>query len=106
LFDELDGIVMQNLKVVGSVGDLPGLIAHELDILFDVNDVFDVFLGGVGVIEPQVAFPFADLRLHEIESHRFAVADMQIAIGFRREPREDDVSELIDAILEQFFGVD
>jgi hypothetical protein len=106
LFYELDGIVMQDLKVVGSVGDLPGLIAHKLDILFDVDDVFDVFLGGVGVVKPQVALTLADLGLHEIEPHRFAVADMQIAVGLRREPREDDVSELIDAILEQFFGVD
>lgn len=77
LLDELESEVIEDFKVVGGMCDFPGLVAHELDVFFDVDDVLDVLLGGVGIIEAQVALPtLVDLGLHEVEPHRLAVPDV------------------------------
>ena len=97
---------MQNFEVVRSMRDLPWLIPHEMDIFFDVFDVFDVFLSGVGVIETQVTVTLTGLRLHEVKTHSFAMSDVQVPVGLRRETGEDKISELVDPVLQQLFGVD
>ena len=62
-----------------------GPTANEpIDIGLDGLDVLDLFLGGIGVIHPQVA---ASVRLPgdaEIEANGFRMADVQVAIGLRR----------------------
>ena len=94
LLDELNGILMQYLEVIRSMGDLPWLVAHKFDVLLDVDNIFDVFFGGVGVVEAQVAVSFAHLRLHEVETHCLAVTNMQVAVWLGRETSQNNVSEL------------
>ena len=93
---------MQYLEVIRSMGHFPRLIAHEFDVFLDVDNVFDVLFGWVGVVESQVAVAFAHLRLHEVETHSFAVADVQVAVWLWWETSQNDVSELCDPIFEQF----
>jgi hypothetical protein len=81
LFDELDGIGMQDLEVIRSVCHFPGLIAHEVDILLDVLDILDVLLGWVGIVETEVAMSLAHLGLHEVETHGLAMSNVKVAIG-------------------------
>ena len=64
--------------VVGPTADEP------IDIGLDGLDVLDLFLGGIGVIHPQVA---ASVRLPgdpEVEANGFRMANVQVAIGLRR----------------------
>jgi hypothetical protein len=67
------------------MSDLPRLIAHEGDVLFDVFDVFDVLFEGVGVVEAKVTFAFGHFCLHEVETHGFGMADVQVPVGLRGE---------------------
>jgi hypothetical protein len=97
---------VQNVEVIGGVSDFPRFVPHEINIFLNVDDILDVFFGGIGVVEPQITVSFADFGLHKVEPHGFAVADMQIAVGLRGKPCEHNVSKLIDAILKQLFGVD
>src|SRR3546814_18697975 len=63
--------------------------AQPLELTLDGVDVLLVFLVRVGVIETQVALATELLRQAEIQADRFGVADMQIAIGLRREAGDD-----------------
>lgn len=46
-------------------------------------------LDRIGVVEAQVAAPAEFLRDAEVQPDRLGVADMQIAVRLRREPRHD-----------------
>jgi hypothetical protein len=87
------------------MSDFPRFVSHEVDIFLNVDDIFDIFFGGIGVIKSQITVTFANFGLHEVKPHGFAVTDMQIAVGLRRKPCEHNVSKLIDSILKQLFGV-
>jgi hypothetical protein len=84
---------------------LPGLVPHELHVLFDVVNVLLVLFGRVGVIEAEIAFSIVHLGQHEVKPHGFAVADVQVAVGLGREAGVDGVSELLLMLLHGFFGV-
>ena len=58
--------------------------AEPTDILFDGFDILRAFPVRVGVIKTQIAFAAEIPGDPEIETHRFSMADMQVAIGFRR----------------------
>ena len=85
LFDQSNCVIIEKIEVIRSVSDFPRLISHKLDVFFDVVNVFDVLFGWVSVIKSQVAISLGYLGLHEVESHSFAMADVEIAVGFRRE---------------------
>src|SRR5581483_4624506 len=55
------------------------------DIFLDRVDVLDVFLRRVGVVEAQVAGAAALAGDAEVQTDRFGVADMQIAVRLGRE---------------------
>ena len=86
--------------------NFPRLITHKANVLFDVLNVFDILLRWIGIIEPQVAFALADLSLHEIKSHSFAVTNVKISVGLRWESRQDNVTKFVYPVLQQLFGVD
>ena len=69
--------------VIGPAADQP---AHVRD---DGRDVLDVLLDRVGVVEPQVALAAVFAGDPEVEADRLGVADVQIAVGLRREARDD-----------------
>ena len=52
-------------------------------------DIFLLFLGRIGIVEPQVAAPGKLLRDAEIQRDRLGMAEMQIAVRLRRKPRHD-----------------
>jgi hypothetical protein len=57
--------------------------------MLDGVDVFLFLLGGIGVVETQIALAGKFLRDAEIQADRFGVPDMQVAVRFRRKPGDD-----------------
>ena len=88
VFDELHGPVVELAEIIGGVEEAAFPIeAEPVDVVDDGIDVFRLFLAGVGVVEAQVGFA-AELRGQaEIEADGLGVADVQVAVGLRREPR-------------------
>jgi hypothetical protein len=58
--------------------------AEPAHVALDGVDIFLLFLGGIGVVEAQMAAPAEFLRHAEIQADRLGVADMQIAVRLRR----------------------
>ena len=65
-------------SVIGPTADQP------IDVGLDGLHILDLFLGGIGVVHPQVATPVRLPRDAEVEANRLRVADVQVAIGLRR----------------------
>ena len=57
---------------------------EPIHIGLDGLDVFDVFLGRIGVVHPQVAAAVGLAGDAEVQANRLRVADVQVAIGLRR----------------------
>jgi hypothetical protein len=88
------------------VGYFPRLIAHKLNVLLYVLDVFNIFFSGISIIKTKIALSsFVDLGLHKVESHSFAVSNMQITVGLWWETSQNNISEFTDLILDEFFGI-
>ncbi|MDT4857438.1 hypothetical protein FQZ97_918620 [compost metagenome] len=88
--DQLDGPVMQLVEIVGGVALFAGpLEAQPLHVALDGVDVLLVFLGRVGVVEAQVAVTAELLGQAEVQADRLGMADMQVAVGLRREAGDD-----------------
>src|SRR6267142_5907325 len=78
------------LEIVGRVVEMIAPIEAEPgQIALDGVDIFLLFLGRIGVVEAQMTAAAELLRDAEIEADRFGVADMEIAVGLRREPSHD-----------------
>ena len=60
-----------------------------MDVLLDGLYELYVFFGGVRVVHPQIAQPCKLLGCAEVDDQGLAVADVQIAVGLRREPGVD-----------------
>src|SRR5690606_2524025 len=87
--DQVNGPLVQLLEVIGSVMLLGPLKAQPAHILPDGIDVLLIFLGRVGVIETQVALAAELLGQAEVQTDRLGMADMQVAVGLRREAGDD-----------------
>ena len=59
--------------------------AQPVNILFNVEDVFHILLGGVGVVKAQVALAAEFFRRQEVHDQRLAVTDVHITVGLGRE---------------------
>ena len=84
-FNKLYGTFINEIKIARSVKALIPLKAEPLNILLNRLDIFHIFFLRVGVVKAQVANAAVFFRGAEIDANRFCVADMQIAVGFRRE---------------------
>jgi hypothetical protein len=84
--DQVLGPIVELFEVVGGeVEVLAPVEAEPAHVLLDRLDVLVLFLGRVGVVEAQGAIA-AELFGHtEVEADRLGVADMEIAVGLRRE---------------------
>jgi hypothetical protein len=60
-----------------------------MHIGLDGVDVLLLFLGRIGVVEPQIALATEFLRDAEIEADRLGMADVKVSVRFRREARDD-----------------
>ena len=88
LLDQLDRPLVHLLEVVGGVEEpVVPVGAEPADVLDDRIDVLLLFLLGVGVVEAQVELA-AELRGDAVvQADALGVADVQIAVRLRREPR-------------------
>ena len=85
-FDEKNGPVIELLEVVGGeIEVLAPVEAEPADVGLDRLDVFDLLLGRIRVVEAKVAAAAILLRNAEIETDRFGVAQMQVAVRLGRE---------------------
>ena len=89
--------------------------AQPADVVHDAFDELRFLLGGVGIVKAEVAQPAIALRGDEIDVHGLGVADVQVAVGFRREAGMHPsavlagadvlVDKVPDKIASQRFGV-
>ena len=88
--DQLDGVGVHAFEVVrGLVVVLVPLEAQPADVLLDRVDVFDLFLGRIRVVHAQVAAALEFEGEAEVQADRLRVADVQVAVGLRREAGGD-----------------
>ena len=92
LADQLDGPLVHLLEIVrGEEQPVAPVRADPAHVLDDGVHELLLFLGRVGVVEPQIEQPAEILRDAEIDPERLRVADMQIGVRLRREARVDAV---------------
>ena len=85
LADQVLGDFIQPAEEVGREVQLVPLVAQPLNVGADAVHEHRVLLGGVGVVEAQVAHAAKLFRRAEVYAQRLGVADMQIAVGLGRE---------------------
>ena len=88
--DELDRPVVELLEVVGrEVEVLAPIEAQPADVGLDGVDVLLLLLDRVGVVEPEVTAATEFDGDAEVEADRLGMPDVQVAVRFGREPRDD-----------------
>ncbi len=94
--DELQRPLVELLEIIGGVV-LPVVPAEAepADIFLDRIDVLDIFLGGVGVVEAEVAGAAELQGDAEVEADRLRVADVQVAVWLGGEPSNDAAAVLV-----------
>ena len=95
LFDQVNGVVVERIEIVGGVTDIsiPGE-AEPFHITLDGVDVFLAFFFRVGVVETQVAGAAEFLRQGKIQADGFGVAHVQVAVRLGRETGGDAAAVL------------
>ncbi len=82
--------VVQPVEIIRGIEQVVAPIVTEpVHIGLYRVDILLLFPGRIGVVEAQVAAAGELLRDAEIERDRLGVADMQVAVRFRREPGHD-----------------
>ena len=98
LFDQLHGILIVLLKVVGTIEEAVAPVeAQPVDIVLNGFHIFGIFLGGVGIVHTEVAKTVVLLRGAEVDAQSLAVADVQIAVGFRGETGVNGLAVILTA---------
>eukprot|EP00978_Attheya_sp_CCMP212_P030019 scaffold108921_cov41-Attheya_sp.AAC.3 len=87
LLNELDGKVVEGLKVVGGVGGAFGRPSQPFHIAPDRINVLGRLGLGVRVAAPKHGAP---MFLRHSHIHALDMSNVQIPIGFRRKPRPND----------------
>ena len=106
LLDEGHGALVHLLEVVGGIVEpVAPVKAQPVDVLLDGLHVLHVLLGGVGVVHAEVAQPAVLLGGAEVDAQGLAVADVQIAVGLRRETGVDghalELTTLCDVLVDE-----
>ena len=84
----MHGPFVKLLEIIRSVVEpIRPVKAQPVHVFHDRFDIFDVFLGWVGIIEAQVAQAPVLGGQAEIETNRFGMANVQIAVRLRRKAR-------------------
>jgi len=88
--DQALGPLVQPFEIVrGEEEVLAPIVSKPFDVGLNRIDELLLFPGRVGVIEPQMAAPAELLRDAEVEADGLGMPDMQVAVRFRRKPRDD-----------------
>ncbi len=117
LFDELHGILVHLLKVVGGIEEaIPPVIAQPVDVLLDGLHVLHIFLGGIGVVHAEVAQATVFFSGAEVDKDGLGMPDVEVAVGFGREAGVDGhtlelpalcdilVDKIMDEVLRHYRG--
>ena len=98
------GPLVELLEIVGGIVLLGPVEAQPVDVFLDGVYILCVFLHGVGVVETQVGLAAVLLCQSEINADRLGMADVQVAVGFRRKTGLDGgVLALAQALLDNLF---
>ena len=90
LEDELLGILIALVEVVAAVEDAAvGGGTQPVQVLDDAVDILLTFTGGVGVVEAEVELAAVLVCDGPVDIDRLGAADVQVAIGLRREAGMD-----------------
>ena len=87
--DQLLGPLVELVEVVGGIAFLLPLEAQPLDVLLDGVHILDILLDGVGVVVAEVGLAAVLGRQAEVDAEGLGVAQVQVAVGLRREPGQD-----------------
>ena len=88
--DQLLRKLVQLVKVVTRVRDLPRLVAKPPHGLQDALKVLRLLRLGVRVVEPQVRLAAVERRVAKVDKDRLRVADVEEAVGLWGETRVDE----------------
>ena len=91
--DQVFGHQIQLLEIIAGVMQMADtvLLPTKTEPLHAVDDGIDVFLlffGRIGVVKAQMTDALIIARQAKVEANRLGVADVQITVRFRREPRD------------------
>ena len=90
LEDELLGVLIALVEVVAAVEDAAvGVGTQPVQVLDDAVDILLTFTGGVGVVEAEVELAAVLVCDGPVDINRLGAADVQVAIGLRREAGMD-----------------
>ena len=96
--------LIELLEIVRCIVLLGPVEAQPVDVLLDGVHIFGVLLHRVGVIETQVGLATVLLCQSEINAYRLGVADVQVAVGFRRETGLDGgVGAVAETLFDNLF---
>ena len=88
--DELLGVFIALIEVVAAVEDAAvGVGTQPVQVLDDAVDILLPFTGGVGVVEAEVELAAVLVCDGPVDIDRLGAADVQVAIGLRREAGMD-----------------
>ena len=104
-FNQADSQLVHGFKIVRSkVKILAPVKTQPADILLNGIHIFHIFFCWVGVVHTQVAAASVFLRCPKINADRFCVANMQIAVWFRRKTRDNGFAFTPPARSQFFFN--
>ena len=88
--DQLHRPRVELLEIIGREIEMLAPVESEpAHVGFDGLDVFGFLFRGVGVVETQVTMSAEVRRQSKVQADCLGVANMKIAVGFRREARDD-----------------
>ena len=85
VFDQLHSKFIHLREVFGSVvKPIFPVKAKPMNIIFDILNVFHVFLRGIGIIHTKIAQTAKFFSRAKVDADSFGMSDMQIAVRLRR----------------------
>src|SRR5262249_44110306 len=87
--DQLNTPIIELLKIVGSVVELLPLETQPTHVFLDGVYIFGFLFLGVGIVEAQIGAAAELVGQPEVQADGLGMANMEIAVGLRREPRPD-----------------
>ena len=95
-FNELAGVRIKLFEIIrGKEAPLSPIEAKPAYILLNGFYIFDIFLGGVGVIKSQITGAVVFGCQAKVQTDRFGMADMQVSIWFRWKAGRHFLVELV-----------
>ena len=85
---------INHFEIIRRVPQFVPIEAEPVHVVLDRIDVLDIFLRRIRVVETQMANAAEFRREAEIQTNRFGMSQMQIAVGLGRKARDDAAAVL------------